>query len=655
MTATPQPEHLVTSADEMRALGWERADVVLVSGDAVVDHPSFAAAILARWLLAHGFRVAILAQPDWRSADAWRALGPPRLFYGVSAGNMDSMINHYTANRKRRNADAYSPGGRIGLRPDRPTAVYAQRCREAFRGVPVVVGGVEASLRRIAHYDYWSDKLLPSILVPSKADLLVFGMGETAALEIARRLDAGENVRDLRDMRGVAYLLGRSEALPEHSFETAGDGATVTLPSFEEVGTELLAFARMTRDFHEETNPHNARRLVQAHGDRRVVVNPPGLALSTETLDALHELPYTRRAHPRYAGEGDAIPAWQTIKDSVQIMRGCFGGCSFCSITMHQGRAIQSRSHASVIRELEQIAARPDFRGHVSDLGGPTANMYRMRCGKPEVEAICRRPSCVHPKVCRLLETDHGPLLALMRAARQVAGVKRVHVASGIRMDLAAGEDAYLEDLARHHVGGHLKVAPEHASPRVLAAMKKPSTDSFDRFAEGFERASRRAGKEQYLVPYFIASHPGCDVDEMIELAVFLKQRGYRPRQVQDFIPAPMDVATCMHYTGLDPYTLKPVHTVKRLRDREVQRALLQFFAPENYFTVRRALEKAGRRDLIGDGDGCLIPERPPRQALAARRARAGREVAAAGHPAGYRRPAREGGRRRRRPPPEER
>jgi uncharacterized radical SAM protein YgiQ len=639
----------------MEARGWDAPDVVLVSGDAVVDHPSFAAAILARWLEAHGFRVAILSQPDWKSADAWRALGCPRLFYGVSAGNMDSMINHYTANRKRRNADAYSPGGRIGLRPDRPTAVYAQRCREAFKGVPVVAGGVEASLRRIAHFDYWSDRVLPSILVPSKVDLLVFGMGERAILEIATRLAAGESVRDLRDMRGVAYRLGRSEELPEVAFETAGDGRTLALPSFEEVREDRMAFARMTRRFHEETNPLNARRLVQPHGDRVVVLNPPGLPLTTEELDALHELPYTRQPHPRYAEEGGAIPAWQTIKDSVQIMRGCFGGCTFCSITMHQGRTIQSRSHASVMREVESIAASPGFKGHVSDLGGPTANMYQMRCTQPAVEAICRRPSCVHPKICRLLETDHAPLVALMRESRSVPGVKQVHVASGIRMDLAAGEDEYLDELARHHVGGHLKVAPEHASPAVLAVMKKPGAKSFERFAEGFERASRRAGKEQYLVPYFIASHPGSGVPEMIELAVFLKQHGYRPRQVQDFIPAPMDVATCIHHTGLDPATLKPVKTVTRLRDREVQRALLQFFAPENYFTVRCALEEAGRADLIGEGDTCLISSRPPRQAIAARRAAADREAAAAvATPApGYRRAARERGRTRRRRRPE--
>ena len=648
----PLSAFLPTSAEEMRACGWDQPDVVFVSGDAYVDHASFAAAILGRWLEHHGFRVAILAQPDWRSAEPWRALGRPRLCYAVSAGNMDSMINHYTANRKRRNADAYSPGGRIGLRPDRATAVYAQRCREAFRGVPVLTGGVEASLRRVAHYDYWSDRVWPSNLVTSKADLLPHGMGERTLLAIAGRLDAGASVADLRDLRGVAYLLGRSEALPEHRFDDeAGDGRTVVLPSFEEVSGDPRAFALATRVVHAETNPRNARRLTQRHGDRTLVVNPPALPLSEAEMDAVHGLPYTREPHPRYAAEGETIAAWQTIRDSVQIMRGCFGGCTFCSITLHQGRTVQSRSRASVLDEIRAMARRPGFSGHVSDLGGPTANMYQMRCSRPEVEAVCRRLSCVHPKICKLLDTSHAPTVALMRESRAVPGVKKVHVASGIRMDLAQDEPKYLDELARHHVGGHLKVAPEHVSDRVLARMKKPGRASFERFIEAFERSSRRAGREQYLVPYFIANHPGCNVGDMIELAVFLKQRGYRPRQVQDFVPAPMDIATCMYWTGLDPETLEPVETARRLRDRTVQRALLQFFAPENWFVVRRALVEAGREDLIGDGRDRLIPARPPRAALEARRRAAAEaaEPAPAGRPVaggGYRRPALRGARR---------
>jgi uncharacterized radical SAM protein YgiQ len=617
---------LPTTAAEVAARGWDAVDIVFVSGDAYIDHPSFAAALLGRVLEKHGFRVAILAQPPWQDAEAFRALGRPRLFFAVSAGNMDSMINHYTANRKRRNDDAYSPGGKIGLRPDRATNVYAQRCREAFPGVPVIAGGVEASLRRIAHYDYWADSVRPSILQTSKADLVAFGMGEQVIVEIARRLDAGQSVQDLRDMRGVAYLLGAREDLPEHSFHdgvgmAAGWDRTLALPSFEQVREDHHAFAEMTRVLHDETSPTNGRRLTQLHGDRTVVINPPSLPLDEGSMDAIYDLPYTRRAHSGYS---EPIPAHQMIKDSVTIMRGCFGGCTFCSITMHQGRIIQSRSQESILREVHAMAADPEFKGHISDIGGPTANMYQMRCTRPDVEKLCRRLSCVHPTICKLLGTDHSPTVGLMRAARSVPGVKSVKVASGIRMDLAAHSQEYLDELAAHHVGGHLKVAPEHASPRVLGLMKKPDTGSFDAFASRFAEASKKAGKEQYLVPYFIASHPGSGVEEMIELAVFLKQRGYRPRQVQDFIPAPMDVATCMYWTGIDPLTMKPVDTVRKLKDRVVQRALMQFFKPENWFVVRKALVEAGRTDLIGDGKDCLIPSRAPKEALEARRREAG-------------------------------
>ena len=618
MSISPSTDNfLPTTAAEVAARGWDQPDIVFVSGDAYVDHPSFAAALLSRSLEAAGYKVAILSQPDWKSADAWRAMGPPRLFYAVSAGNMDSMINHYTANRKRRNEDSYSPGGRIELRPDRATNVYAQRCREAFRDIPVVIGGVEASLRRIAHYDWWSEKVRPSVLVSTKADLLGYGMGERTITTIARRLDAGEHIHDLRDMRGVAYLLGAKEELPDHF-----DGASETraLPSFEEVTEDRYAFATMTRVLHHETNPLNARRLTQAHGSRTLVCNPPELPLTESELDAAYDQPFTRRPHPSYS---DPVPAWEMIRDSVTIMRGCFGGCTFCSITMHQGRTIQSRSKASILKEVKALAAQPDFKGHISDLGGPTANMYRMRCSKPEVETICRRLSCVHPTVCKLLNTDHAPTVDLLREARAVEGVKQVHVASGIRMDLCEDEDEYLEEMAAHHVSGHLKVAPEHVSDDVLARMKKPPVASFDRFAERFEAASKRAGKEQYLVPYFIASHPGTGVEEMIDLAVFLKARGYKPLQVQDFIPAPMDVATCMHFTGLDPMTMQPVKTVQRLSDRKIQRALMQFFLPENWFIVRRALAEVGRTDLIGSGPECLIPENPPKEAVAARRRKA--------------------------------
>ncbi|MFG0320324.1 MAG: YgiQ family radical SAM protein, partial [Planctomycetota bacterium JB042] len=540
---------LPTTRAEVEALGWDAPDVVFVTGDAYVDHPSFAMAILGRVLEAAGFRVAILSQPDWTDAAPFRSLGRPRLFFAVGAGNMDSMLNRYTAQRKPRSDDAYSPGGVAGRRPDRSTNVYAQRCREAFKGVPVIAGGVEASLRRFAHYDYWSDTVRPSILASSKADLVVFGMGEAPIVEIARRLDAGEEPRDLRDMRGVAFLLGAKEEMPP-GFDA------VALPSFEEVRDDVVQFAVATRHIHRESNPFNAKRLVQPHGDRTLVQNPPDLPLSKAEMDAIYDLPYARDAHPSY---GEKVPALEMMRTSVTIMRGCFGGCTFCSITTHQGRVIQSRSKESVVREVEGIAARGDSKGIVSDVGGPTANMYEMRCTRPEVEAKCRRLSCVHPKICPLLGTDHGPLVDLLRAAREVDGVRRVHVASGVRMDLAKRSPEYLRDLAAHHVGGHLKVAPEHVDDEVLRLMKKPSIDDFERFGEAFAEASRAVGKEQYLVPYFIASHPGSTLESMIDLALFLKRNGYKPRQVQDFIPAPLDVATCMYHTGLDPMTMKPV------------------------------------------------------------------------------------------------
>jgi len=599
---------LPMTVPELRARDWSEVDVVFVTGDAYVDHPSFAMAILGRVLEAAGFRVGMVSQPDWHDCEAWRTFGRPRLFFAVSAGNMDSMINHYTANRKVRNNDAYSPGGRIGLRPDRATLAYCQRAREAYHGVPVIAGGVEASLRRLAHYDYWSDKVRRSILLDCRADLLVYGMGEEAIVQIARRLAAGESLRDLRDMRGVAYAMGASESPPDDA---------LVLPSFEQVRDDKGAFAEATRLIHNETNPYNARRLVQWHDRQAVVVNPPAWPVSQAALDRIYGLPYTRRPHPKYT---EPIPAYAMIKDSVTIMRGCFGGCTFCSITAHQGRIIQSRSQESVLAELRRMTEDEAFAGVVSDLGGPTANMYRMKCTRPEVEAVCRRQSCVWPTICRLLGTDHGPLIQLMNEARQVPGIKKVLVASGIRMDLARRSPEYLRELVRHHVGGRLKVAPEHTDPHVLDKMRKPGNDDFEKFAAAFRAESARAGKPQYLVPYFIASHPGSDLNAMIDLAVFLKRNGYRPDQVQDFIPAPFDVATAMYYTGLDPFSKQPVYVARHLRDRKLQRALMQFFKPENYFQVREALRQAGRQDLIGNGCDCLIPAVPPREAREARR-----------------------------------
>jgi uncharacterized radical SAM protein YgiQ len=611
---TPVLPHVPASGAEMKARGWDYIDVVFVTGDAYVDHPAFAMGILSRVLEAAGFRVAVLSQPDWRSALPWRQFGRPRLFFGVSAGNMDSMINHYTANKKVRNDDAYSPGGQIGLRPDRATIPYCQRAREAFAGVPVIAGGVEASLRRLAHYDYWSDTVRRAIMLDAKADLVVFGMAEQQIVTIARRLAAGETVKDLRDMRGVAYAMGASES-------QAFGPDTIVLPSFEDVKVDKHKFARATKIIHQETNPLNAKRLVQYHDRQAVVCNPPPLPITEEDMDRVYGLPYTRRPHPMYRGK--KIPAYEVVKDSVTLMRGCFGGCTFCSITAHQGRIIQSRSQESVLDELTRMGRDPGFSGVVSDIGGPTANMYQMKCTRPEVEAICKRLSCVHPKICKLLGTDHGPLVELMRQSREVPGIETVYVASGIRMDLAQRSPEYMAELVKHHVGGHLKVAPEHTDANVLRLMKKPDSGDFDGFARAFHQASRQAGKQQYIVPYFISAHPGSDLNAMIDLAVFLKRNGYRPDQVQDFIPAPFDIATCMYHTGLDPFTGEEVYIAKHLRDRKLQRALLQFFKPENYFEVRQALLSAGRSDLVGAGCDCLIPAQPPRKAIEARRERA--------------------------------
>ena len=508
-------DFLPTTRAEMLARGWEEVDVVFVTGDAYIDHPSFAMAILGRVLEREGFRVGILSQPKWNSCDPWREFGKPRLFFAVSAGNMDSMINHYTANKKVRNDDAYSPGGQIGLRPDRATLSYCQRAREAFPGVPVIAGGVEASLRRLAHYDYWSDTVKRSIVLDSKADLVVYGMGEAPIIEIAKRLQKGEKIKDLRDMRGVAYALGAKEVRPEYF-----DGkAILKIPSFEEVSSDKYQFAEATRIIHTHTNPFNAHGLIQAHGEQAVVATPPLLPISKSEMDGIYDLPYSRKPHPKYQAP---IPAYEMIKDSVTIMRGCFGGCTFCSITAHQGRIIQSRSKDSILKEIRKLGSDPDFKGTISDIGGPTANMYEMRCTRPDIEAKCRRQSCVHPTVCKLLGTSHGPLIEVMKEARKQPGVKKVLVASGIRMDLAQLSPEYMKELAAHHVGGLLKVAPEHSDKSVLSLMKKPDAENFEKFSDEFEKATKEVGKpKQYLVPYFIASHPGSSVESMIDLAVF--------------------------------------------------------------------------------------------------------------------------------------
>jgi uncharacterized radical SAM protein YgiQ len=611
----PHP-FLPTCRADLEARGWDGVDIVIVSGDAYVDHPAFGPVLIARFLEGRGFRVGLIAQPDWHSAEPFTALGRPRLFFGVAAGNLDSMLNRLTSQKKNRSEDQYSPGGRTGCRPDRATIVYANRCREAYPDVPIVLGGIEASLRRIAHYDYWSDTVRRSILLDAKADLLVFGMGERPVWEIARRLAAGESIKQLNDVRGTAFLIN-DEEMKRHEADPArraADRKTVVLPSYEQVAADKAAFARMSRDFQLETNPGNARPLAQRHGSRGVYFNPPARPLEdgegsggdTVAMDELYDLPFNRAVHPMYGSEG--VPAFETVKHSVVLMRGCFGGCSFCSITEHEGRVIQSRSEASVLREIRAIRRQGDFRGTITDLGGPTANMYKLSCRSEAIESKCRKLSCVHPGVCENLVTDHGPLIHLMQRVRQEEGVKHVFIASGVRYDLAELSPEYVKELAAHHTGGQLSVAPEHVSPRVLEKMKKPGIDSYERFQHLFACASKDAGKEQYDIPYFISGHPGSTLEDMVELALWLKKNGRRPRQVQDFIPTPMSMAACMYFTGLDPMTLEPVFTARGLKEKRLQKALLLYWNPEHWDDAREALTQAGRADLIGRGPDALVP-----------------------------------------------
>jgi uncharacterized radical SAM protein YgiQ len=581
---------LPATQQELKALGWDYVDVVLVTGDAYVDHPSFAMALVGRVLEAEGLRVAILAQPRWDSPADFRKFGKPRLFFGVSAGNMDSMINKYTHNRKVRSSDDFSPGGRAGLRPDRATIIYSQRCREAYPDAPIVLGGIEATMRRFAHYDYWSDKVRHSVLLDSKADLLVYGMGERQVREIAARLAAGQKVQDLRDIRGTAYPLGAKETA------TLAIPGAAELPTAGEVAGDRVKFSTATRLIYENSNPYNAAILVQKSEGKAVVQNPPALPLTTEEMDAVYGLPFAKRAHPSYK---DPIPALEMIKDSIVIHRGCFGGCAFCSLTLHQGRFIQTRSAASVEKEAAELLRTPRHPGNISDLGAPSANMYGMRGRDMNVCKACKKLSCLHPAICPNLNTDHKPLLALMRRIRALKGLKKAFVASGIRMDLALKCGEYISEIARFHTGGQLKVAPEHVSPGVLSVMKKPSVEVFKEFADKFLSESKKAGKEQYLVLYFISAHPGSTLPDMAELAVFLKERGIRPQQINDFLPAPMEYATSIYFTGLDPFTLEPVYVPKKETERRLQRALLQYYKPENRHLVLQALRQLNRPDLI--------------------------------------------------------
>ncbi len=663
---------LPMTRSEMDKLGWDSCDIILVTGDAYVDLPSFGMAVMGRVLENQGYRVGIISQPDWRSADPFRTLGRPNLFFGVTAGNMDSMVNHYTSERRIRSNDSYTPNAEAGKRPDRAVLVYAQRCREAFKGVPVIIGGIEASLRRIAHYDYWSDKVKRSVLPDSKADLLVFGNGERQILEIARRLAADEKIGTITDIRGTAFMRSKvpdgwveldsteldtpgalvahpdpyaleadcnkaasepSEPAPiqltdkqVHKLWGNRSRTVIRLPDYEEVAKDPVLYAHASRLMHLETNPGNARALVQRHGTRDVWLNPPPIPLTTPEMDAVFDLPYNRRPHFSY-GEAK-IPAYDMIKNSINIMRGCFGGCTFCSITEHEGRIIQNRSEDSIIREIENIRDKSlGFTGTISDLGGPTANMYRLACKSREIESACRLPSCVFPKICPNLNTDHSSLIKLYRRARQVDGVKKVFVASGVRYDLAVESPAYVKELISHHVGGYLKIAPEHTETGPLNKMMKPGIGSFEKFRKLFQKFSDQAGKKQYLIPYFIAAHPGTTDSDMLNLAVWLKKNKFRPDQVQAFLPTPLSTATAMYHSDRNPLRkvtskVRPgddaVFTPKKKKQRDLHKAFLRYHDPKNWPVLRSALVEMGREDLIGPTESCLVPHGKPGPSFAA-------------------------------------
>ncbi len=659
---------------EMDELGWDECDIIIITGDAYVDHPSFGMALVGRLLESHGFRVGIIAQPTWKNTEDFQRLGAPKLFFGITGGNMDSMVNRYTADRKIRSDDAYSPDGMAGLRPDRCSLVYAQRAREAFPEIPIVLGGIEASLRRIAHYDYWSDKVRRSLLVDAKADLLLYGNAERAVVELAHRLAAGEPIESITDLRGTAFICQTIPAPyveidsttidqpgpispPQNPYEypevhnakvaelTASgvnptpDASTVPqgvklqfvprkllnvprhrqvirLPSYEQVKADSILYAHASRLLHLESNPHNARALVQRHGNREIWINPPPIPLETAEMDRVYELPYARIPHPQYGSAKS--PAYEMIRFSVTIMRGCFGGCTFCSITEHEGRIIQNRSEDSIIREIEAIRDQtPGFTGVISDLGGPTANMYRLHCENSAIESACRRLSCVHPDICKHLNTDHAPLIKLYRRAREVKGVKKILIASGLRYDLAVQSPEYVKELATHHVGGYLKIAPEHTEEGPLDLMKKPGMGHYYRFKELFDQYSKAAGKEQYLIPYFIAAHPGTTDEDMLNLALWLKQNQFRADQVQAFLPSPMALATAMYHSERNP--LKPVKregdsvfSARGLSRRRLHKAFLRYHDPKNWPLLREALVAMGRTDLIGSGKHQLIPRFQP-------------------------------------------
>ncbi|WP_213086543.1 YgiQ family radical SAM protein [Janthinobacterium lividum] len=657
------------SRAEMDALGWDQCDVILVTGDAYIDHPSFGMALVGRLLEAQGYRVGIISQPDWLSADAFRILGKPRLYYGITAGNMDSMVNQYTADRKIRSDDAYTANAEPNKRPDRAVTVYAQRAREAYPDVPVVIGSIEASLRRIAHYDYWSDKVRRSVLPDSKADLLIFGNAERALVDLTHRLAAGESIKDIRDLRGTAFMVpsgwlpgddwgvhnstrvdvpgkidphyspyemvqeDKTACATENASKSAEvikpirimsreerlamakekhDKTVVRLPAYDVVKDDPVMYAHASRVFHLESNPGNARAMVQAHGERDVWLNPPPLPLAMDEMDGVYDMNYARAPHPSY---GKAhIPAWEMIRFSVNIMRGCFGGCTFCSITEHEGRIIQSRSEPSILREIEHIRDKTKgFTGTISDMGGPTANMYRLACKEKEIEVSCRRLSCVYPSICVNLGTDHSKLISLYRKARAIPGIKKVLISSGLRYDLAVRSPEYVKELVTHHVGGLLKIAPEHTEEGTLSKMMKPGIGAYDEFKEMFDRFSLEAGKKQYLIPYFIAAHPGTTDVDMLNLALWLKKNNFKLDQVQTFMPTPMAMATTMYHTRKNPLRKvtadsEVVETARSGKIRRTHKAFLRYQDPANWPILREALVNMGRGDLIGNGDKHLIP-----------------------------------------------
>lgn len=664
---------LPMSRAEMDALGWDSCDIILITGDAYIDHPSFGMALVGRLLEAQGFRVGIIAQPDWQNANAFKVLGKPNLYFGVTAGNMDSMVNRYTADRKIRSDDAYTPDAAANKRPDRAVLVYSQRCREAYSDVPLVVGSIEASLRRIAHYDYWSDKVRRSILVDSKADILLYGNAERALVELSHRVAKGEKIADIQDIRGTAFLrkkipegwseiestkldrpgavdkpvdpyemkMGKSDAscatdeakaktelpdgvkaievVPNLRLKAAKADRTkqvVRLPAYEEVANDPVLYAHASRVLHLEANPGNARALVQKHGDREVWLNPPPIPLTTKEMDYVYDMPYARKPHPAY--KDAKIPAWEMIRFSVNIMRGCFGGCTFCSITEHEGRIIQSRSEASILKEVEEIRDKVDgFTGVISDLGGPTANMYRIACKSETIEKNCRKLSCVYPGICENLNTDHSALIQLYRKARAIKGVKKILIGSGLRYDLAVKSPEYVKELVQHHVGGYLKIAPEHSEENVLSKMMKPGMGAYDEFKAMFEKYSAEAGKKQYLIPYFIAAHPGTTDDDMLNLALWLKKYDFKLDQVQTFTPTPMAMATAMYHSGKNPLRKvtadsDDVPIPKAGNVRKLHKAFIRYHDPNNWPMLREALKKMGRDDLIGSGKHCLIPAWQP-------------------------------------------